>query len=110
MENLTNKKCIPCEGGVDPLSREGIEAFLNIVPGWSLGEIGDRIKREFNFKDFNESMAFVNKVAAIAESEGHHPDIHIFYNKVNLELYTHAIGGLHENDFIVAAKINEILQ
>lgn len=109
MENLTDKKCIPCEGGVDPLSSEGIEAFMNIVPGWVLVEAGDRIKREFKFKDFIESMAFVNKVAEIAESEGHHPDIHIFYNKVNLELYTHAIGRLHENDFIVAAKINEIV-
>jgi 4a-hydroxytetrahydrobiopterin dehydratase len=108
MNNLTDKKCIPCEGGVDPLSKEGITEFLKIVPGWALGETGDRIKREFQFKDFKESMAFVSKVAVIAEAENHHPDIHIFYNKVNLELYTHAIGGLHENDFIVAAKINAI--
>lgn len=109
MQNLTDKKCVPCEGGVDPLSKEGITEFLKIVPGWKLSETGDRIVREFQFKNFLESMAFVNKVAEIAESEGHHPDIHIFYNKVKLELYTHAIGGLHENDFIVATKINSIL-
>lgn len=107
--NIAEKKCIPCEGGVDPLSTDGIVEFLKIVPGWVLGEDRKRIKREFEFKDFLDSMMFVQKVATIAETENHHPDIHIFYNKVNLELYTHAIGGLHENDFIVAAKINELL-
>ena len=67
-----------------------------------------KIRHEFKFKDFKEAMAFINKVAEIAESEGHHPDIHIFYNKVTIELWTHFIGGLHENDFIVASKIELI--
>ena len=69
---------------------------------------GKKIKREFKFKDFKEAIGFVNKVAALAESEGHHPDIHIFYNRVVLELTTHAVGGLSENDFILAAKIDQL--
>lgn len=77
-----------------------------LIPGWFL--IGDEIKKDFKFKNFKESMDFVNKVAGVAESEGHHPDIYIFYDKVNLSLYTHAAKGLTENDFIMAAKINAL--
>jgi len=106
MEDLTQKKCEPCEGGVPPMSDEQAEEFLQKVPGW--GKEGKKIQREFKFKDFVEAMKFVNKVAELAESEDHHPDIHIYWNKVQLVLWTHAIGGLSENDFIVAAKVNEL--
>jgi len=106
MEDLTQKKCEPCEGGVPPMSDEQAEEFLQKVPGWE--KEGKKIQREFKFKDFVEAMKFVNKVADLAESEDHHPDIHIYWNKVQLVLWTHAIGGLSENDFILAAKVNEL--
>ncbi|MEK7080933.1 MAG: 4a-hydroxytetrahydrobiopterin dehydratase [Patescibacteria group bacterium] len=115
-DNLLNKKCVPCEGGVPPLGHEEILKYLNQVPGWKLVEdknpnvqkfgVGAKISKEFKFKDFIGAINFINNVAEIAESEGHHPDIHIHYNKVLLELFTHAVGGLSENDFILAAKID----
>lgn len=105
--DLLAKKCIPCEGGTPPLSLEEAEGYLAQVPGWEL-EGEKKIKKSWKFKDFKEAMVFVNNVANIAESEGHHPDISISYNKVNTELTTHAIGGLSENDFIMASKINQI--
>ena len=79
------------------------------VPLWSLAEGDTRLERRFEFKDFLQAMEFVNRVAGIAEAEGHHPDIAIHWNKVDLVLWTHSIGGLHENDFIVAAKIDRLL-
>ena len=92
-----------------PLMAEEIEKYLPEVTGWELLE-DKKIRREFRFKDFKEAMAFVNKVANLAESEGHHPDIYLHsWNKVRLDLSTHAIGGLSENDFILAAKINNIV-
>ena len=107
--NLSDKRCVACEGGVPPLWRKEIEAYLPAVPGWTA--LGDKkIAREFAFRDFREAMRFVNDVAGVAESEGHHPDIHIAWNKVRLELSTHEIGGLSENDFILAAKINSLRQ
>ena len=105
-EELTQKKCVPCEGGVPPMSDEKAQEMLQQTPGWE--KEGKKIQREFKFKDFVEAMKFVNKVADLAESEDHHPDIHIYWNKVKLVLWTHAIGGLSENDFIMAAKVNEI--
>jgi len=110
MENLANKKCVPCEGGILPLDSKEIEKFMPQVEGWSLEEKDDhkQIFKKVKFKDFNESMEFVNKVADIAEDEGHHPNMFINYNRVRLTNYTHAIGGLHENDFILAAKIDEL--
>lgn len=109
MDNLASKKCVPCEGGVAPLLKEQADPYLAQVLGWKLSEDAKKISKNFEFKDFKESMAFVNKVADIAEAEGHHPDIFVFYNKVSMELWTHAIGGLSENDFIMAAKINQLL-
>ena len=109
MTQLAAKRCIPCRGGVPPLTRAQIEPSLKEVPGWELvNEESLRIRREFKFKDFNEAIAFVNQIAMLAELEGHHPDFEIHYNRVTLELYTHKIQGLHENDFIMAAKINAI--
>src|SRR5258708_6958557 len=105
--NLSHKHCVPCEAGTPPLAGEALADYLKDVPDWKLVD-KKKIEREFKFKDFKESMAFINKVAEIAEAEGHHPDIYIFYNLVRLELWTHAIGGLSENDFIVASKIHKL--
>lgn len=106
--NLLNKKCVACEGGIPPLTEEESAKYLSQTLGWELLDDAKKIQKEFTFKNFKEAMAFINKVADLAEKEGHHPDIHIYYNEVNLELWTHAIGGLSENDFILAAKINHI--
>lgn len=103
---LTEKKCLPCEGNVDPMPKSQAHQYHEQVPQWTLHQ--KSLEREFRFKDFQEAMKFVNKVAAIAEKEGHHPDIAIFYKRVKLQLTTHAIGGLSENDFIVAAKIDRL--
>jgi 4a-hydroxytetrahydrobiopterin dehydratase len=108
--NLTEKKCVPCEGGVKPFNRTEAEKYLNGSPGWAIAGDVSKIEREFKFKDFKEAIAFVNRVADLAESEGHHPDINLFsYKNVKITLSTHAISGLSENDFILAAKINEFL-
>lgn len=91
-----------------PLDKERAEELLSEVSEWDMAKDGKKISREFKFRDFLGSMGFIDKVADIAEIEGHHPDIHIYYDKVVLDLTTHSIGGLSENDFIVAAKINAI--
>ena len=91
-----------------PLNKERAEELLSEVSEWDMAKDGKKISREFKFRDFLGSMGFIDKVADIAEIEGHHPDIHIYYDKVVLDLTTHSIGGLSENDFIVAAKINAI--
>lgn len=104
--NLASKKCVPCEGGVPPLQDEEVQKLLNEVPNWELEE--GKLVRTFKFGNFLGSINFVNELAEIAEEEGHHPDIHIAYNKVKLELMTHAAKGLTENDFILAAKIDEL--
>ena len=105
MGSLLQKKCVPCEGGTPPLEAEKIQEFLKQVEGWEVEE-DKRIKKKFKFKTFRESIDFVNQVANLAEEEGHHPDIHIRYNRVTFELTTHAIKGLSENDFIMASKID----
>lgn len=105
--NLTGKHCVPCEGGDPPLPVEREDELIKETPGWLLlRDAEHKIRRQFTFADFPNAMEFVNKVAKIAQEEGHHPDIYIFYNKVQLDLFTHAVGGLSENDFIMAAKIN----
>lgn len=106
MSDLTQKKCVPCEGGVPTLGKAEIEKLLTQVSGWSLN--GKWITKEFQFKNFVAAMKFVNQVANLAEEEGHHPDIHIHYNRVRLDIWTHAIDGLSENDFILAAKIDAL--
>lgn len=106
-KDLLKKICVSCEGkGIKPLSREDAQDYLDEVSGWSLDTDAKKISKEFKFSDFIGAINFVNLVADIAEQEGHHPDIHIHYNKVELVLSTHAIGGLSENDFIVAAKVD----
>lgn len=106
---LAKKKCIPCEGGVPPLKREEAEALLKeLDPEWMLIDGGRMLARSFAFKDFKQTMVFVNRVAELAEEEGHHPDLSVGYGTLGIELTTHAIDGLSENDFILAAKIDEI--
>lgn len=108
MKKLHEKNCIPCEGDVAPLSKKESESFLGEVEGWELSSNAKHIEKTFTFANFDKAMDFVNMVADSAEFEGHHPDIDIRYNIVKLVLTTHAIGGLSENDFILAAKINSI--
>jgi 4a-hydroxytetrahydrobiopterin dehydratase len=108
--DLASKTCVPCRGGIPPLTQEQARELLPNAPGWSLGENGTRLLRRFEFEDFKKAIAFVNRVADIAEEQGHHPDIAIHWNKVDLVLWTHKIGGLHENDFILAAKVNRLLE
>jgi len=108
--DLLNQKCVPCEGGVEPMTKIDAESMIMYhVKDWTLSIEGKHIYKRFKFKDFKEALSFVNKVGAIAENEGHHPDIHLLdYKFVAIDLTTHAIGGLSQNDFIVAAKINAI--
>lgn len=107
--DLTEKKCVPCESWVSPLTKDKIEPLIKqLKTEWSLSDDLKRIKHEFKFKNFKQAMGFVNKIADIAEAEGHHPDIYIYYNKVVIELTTHNIKGLSENDFIVAAKVENL--
>lgn len=106
---ISQKHCVPCEGGVDPFDREKINAYIPLLPTWNVINDDKAIQKEFVFKNFKEALAFVNKVGAIAEEEGHHPDINLHdWKKVTFTLSTHAIGGLSENDFILAAKIETI--
>jgi 4a-hydroxytetrahydrobiopterin dehydratase len=105
VEALAERKCVPCEGGTPPLADERARSLLaELKEGWGLEE--GKLVRNFKFRNFREAMAFVNRVAEIAEAEGHHPDIKISYNRVTLTLLTHAIKGLSDNDFIVAAKVD----
>ncbi len=107
---LTQKHCVPCEGNVPPLTIEQTKEYLSHVSGWGVAENGLSISKEFSFKDFAKTIEFVNKIAEVAEAEAHHPDLQVSYGKIRVELTTHAIGGLSENDFIVAAKIDELQQ
>ena len=103
---LTIKKCIPCEGGIEPLSDEQIRNFLPQIPNWHLE--GKTLQRTFRFKNFVKLMEFVNQIAKIAENEGHHPDFSVHYNILDVSIWTHAASGLTENDFILAAKIDGV--
>lgn len=105
--DLACRRCAPCEGGVSPLDRPQIEEMLPAVPGWRLD--GNRLRREWRVKDFAIALDFFNRVGQIAEAEDHHPDLHLVgYRNVAIELWTHALGGLSENDFILAAKIDKL--
>lgn len=105
---LSQKKCKPCEGGVPPLSAIEIKAFTELISkNWNVNK-ERRLEREFKFVNFLQTMDFVNKLADIAEQEGHHPVMHVAYGKCKVEVWTHAIDGLSENDFILAAKIDRM--
>ncbi|MEE4377814.1 MAG: 4a-hydroxytetrahydrobiopterin dehydratase [Candidatus Competibacteraceae bacterium] len=104
--NLSEKSCVPCQGGVPPLAQETAESLLAQTPGWSLTQEGTRLERRFVFNSFAAALAFVNRVGEIAEQEDHHPDISFGWGYATVVYYTHKIGGLHENDFVMAAKLN----
>lgn len=109
MPDLSTKKCVPCEKWMPPLKGEKLKGYLSELSlNWEVIE-EQKIKHTFKFKDFKEAMRFVNNVAGIAEEEGHHPDMTIVYNKVTIILWTHFIKGLHENDFILASKIEKLV-
>jgi 4a-hydroxytetrahydrobiopterin dehydratase len=108
-DELVRKKCKPCEGGVAPYSAEEAQQQLKQLRDWRITPDGKRIRKEWTVKNFMSGMDFFNRCAELAEAEGHHPDLHIEgYRNVAVELWTHAIGGLSENDFIVAAKIDKL--
>lgn len=109
MSDLTREKCKPCEGGVDPLDRGAAANLLSQAPGWELNDAADEISRTYTFKNYYETMAFVNALAWIAHREDHHPDIHVSYKRCQVRYSTHAIKGLSMNDFICAAKINKLI-
>lgn len=103
------KKCRPSEGGIPPLSETQTARYLRALREWSLGENGKFICADYRMKNFAEAIRLVQKIAVIAEKEDHHPDIHLAgYRNLRIELMTHAIGGLSENDFILAAKIERL--
>ncbi len=107
--DLTGKHCKPCEGGVPPYTPEQIRESLAALPAWELAEGGKLIRRKYKFKDFVAALAFLQKVGDLAEAEGHHPDLHLTgYRHAAVELTTHALGGLSENDFVLAAKIDTL--
>ena len=108
-EKLSEKKCESCEGKGRPFTKLQAEGYLKEIPGWSLSEDGKGINRQYVMKNFMAAIRFMEKIAAIAEQENHHPDLHLTgYRNLRIDLSTHAIGGLSENDFILAAKINEL--
>jgi 4a-hydroxytetrahydrobiopterin dehydratase len=109
MTDLADRKCVPCEGGVAALSRAAAEEVLQrLDENWQLSVDATSIQREFRFKDFFRTMSFVNALAHVANLEDHHPDLEVGYNYCRVRFTTHAIGGLSENDFICAAKIDQI--
>lgn len=106
--SLTDKKCVACRGNEAPLSRSEAEKLQKQVPQWEISEKGISLVRSFKFKNFKQSLSFVNKVGELAEEQGHHPDFSFGWGYCHVVLMTHAINGLHENDFIMAAKIDKI--
>ena len=106
--DLTNKKCVPCEGGVPTLTREEAETLLKDTPEWTLAADNKSITRRYEFKGFYKCMSFINAMAWIANAENHHPDFAAGYNYCEVTYTTHAIDGLSENDFICAAKLNAL--
>ena len=108
-DELNEKKCVPCEGGVDPCPLPFVQEQLEKLPGWYLTNSNQRIRKDWKMNNFVESLAFFEEVGKVAEEEAHHPDLHLeSYREVWIEIWTHAIGGLSENDFILAAKIDAI--
>ena len=106
--DFTTKRCVPCEGGVPKMTAPQVEEGLRSLDGWDAREGATQLHKHYRFKDFKQAMAFVNALADLAEAEGHHPDFTVHYNTVDVTLWTHAIGGLSENDLIVAAKLDTL--
>jgi 4a-hydroxytetrahydrobiopterin dehydratase len=106
--DLSLKTCTPCKGGVPPLTEDEARKYLDQVEGWELVE-GRRIRRDFEFPDFIQALAAANRIGALAEEQGHHPDLHLAWGRLGVEIWTHKIDGLTESDFILAAKINDVV-
>lgn len=106
--DYASKRCVPCEGGVAALAPAQVEAALRSLPGWEARERHTRLQKQLRFADFKEAMRFVNAMADLAEAEGHHPDFAVHYGTVDVTLWTHAVGGLSENDLILAAKLDRL--
>jgi 4a-hydroxytetrahydrobiopterin dehydratase len=106
-EQLADKKCVPCRGGVPPLKGKELEKLHQSVPKWTVAK-EHHLHREFKFPDFKQALDFVNRVGALAEEQGHHPDISLAWGKAEITLWTHKIDGLTESDFIMAAKIDRV--
>ncbi|MDQ2993589.1 MAG: 4a-hydroxytetrahydrobiopterin dehydratase [Pseudomonadota bacterium] len=109
MSDLIEKSCKPCEGGVETLTPDQMQLYAKQIPAWKLNENGTWITRDFSFKNYYQTMAFVNAIAWIANKENHHPNLEVGYGKCLVKLSTHAIHGLSENDFIIAAKIDSLI-
>ena len=109
MSELTKKHCVPCEGGIAKMDLKAAETMLSQVEGWSLNDGANEISRDYTFKNYYQTIAFVNTLAWIAHREDHHPDIEVGYKHCLVRFSTHAIGGLSTNDFICAAKINDLV-
>src|SRR6056297_762662 len=109
-EELLTKKCVPCEGGVPTIAADEAQNYLQATPQWELSEDSKRIFRKVNCKHFSKGVKLIESIAEIAEEQQHHPDLHLTgYRHLRIDLTTHAIGGLSENDFIMAARIDEVL-
>jgi len=104
-ESLAARRCVPCKTGTPPLTKPQYESLLARLDGWMVVD-GHHLAREFRFDDFRQALAFVNRVGELAEAEDHHPDIRLAWGRVAIEIWTHSIGGLSENDFVLAAKID----
>jgi 4a-hydroxytetrahydrobiopterin dehydratase len=103
------KKCVPCEGGIPKIEADRAAKLMDSIPGWTLSADAARVKRSWVMNDFSSAIAFFQEIAEISEREDHHPDLHLErYRHVTVEIWTHAVGGLSENDFILAGKINEL--
>ena len=109
MESLSSRHCVPCHGGVPRLRGEEVATLLRQLDGWEAVE-EQHLTKDYKFANFADALAFVNRVGAVAEAEGHHPDISFGWGYARIKIYTHAIGGLSESDFILAAKIDKEVQ
>jgi 4a-hydroxytetrahydrobiopterin dehydratase len=107
MSDLASKTCVPCRGGTPPLKGEQLHSYSHQLPNWHVVD-EHHITRTFTFPDFQKALDFVNRVGAVAEEQGHHPDIFLTWGKVGITLWTHSVNGLSESDFIMAAKIDQI--
>lgn len=107
---LDTVKCTPCQGGIPPISRDEAIKYLKEISGWELIDNSTKLKKDFKFPDFLSALSFVNEISQLSEKEGHHPDISFGWGYVRIFFYTHKINGLNKNDFVMAAKVDSLIQ
>lgn len=107
-DDLSSKVCVPCQGGIPPLTQAESEAFLKQTPDWTITDEGRRLERRFAFRNFREALDFVTRVGEVADAQAHHPDISFSWGQATVSWYTKKIKGLHENDFIMAARTDQL--